>query len=157
VYSSKAGLEISGCTLFHLQRGFIKEKNRTAGSQGVWGVLSSLLLQGKSGNRGVLNAPETFKTLTRTGTGGSSNFFSGYKNCCLLGFVDQQVSDRNSISFHGTKIGACLGLLIGKFQIGIQIFFTEQKSVLAWVCYMYNEASTVLSFLLGSQEPEPKG
>jgi hypothetical protein len=24
------------------------------------------------------------------------------------------------------------GLLIGKFQIGIQTFFTEQESVLAW-------------------------
>jgi hypothetical protein len=23
------------------------------------------------------------------------------------------------------------------FQIGIQIFFTKQKSMLAWVCYMY--------------------
>ncbi len=29
----------------------------------------------------------------------------------MLGFVDQQVSDRNSNFFHGTKIGACLGLL----------------------------------------------
>ncbi len=35
----------------------------------------------------------------------------GVKNRCLLGFVDQQVSDRNSNFFHRTKIGACLGLL----------------------------------------------
>jgi hypothetical protein len=41
----------------------------------------------------------------------NSNFFSRYKNRCLLGFVDWQVSDRNSNIFHGTKIGACLGLL----------------------------------------------
>jgi hypothetical protein len=40
--------------------------------------------------------------------------FSRNKNRCLLGSVGQQVSDRNSNFFHGTKIGACLGLLISK-------------------------------------------
>jgi hypothetical protein len=41
----------------------------------------------------------------------NSNFFSRYKNCGLLGFVDRQVLDWNSNFFHETKIGAYLGLL----------------------------------------------
>jgi hypothetical protein len=67
-----------------------------------------------------------------------SNFFlmeqkSVLASVCWL--VKFQIGIQNF--FRGTKTVACLGLLIGKFQIRIQIFFTEQKSMLAWVCYMY--------------------
>jgi hypothetical protein len=91
-------------------------------------------------NRGYRKGDELRFSRKKFPIGIPNFFFSRNKNLCpLLGFVDQQVSNRNSnLFFHRTKILWLLGLglLIAKFQIGIQTFFTEQKiGCLLGVCW----------------------